>query len=44
MQTLELIESTAYANNVIKTKKLNVHDHIYYSYDEIHFNHKIVIE
>lgn len=39
-----LIESMEYANNVIIKKKLNVRDHIYTHYDDIHFNYKIVKE
>jgi hypothetical protein len=40
----KLLDEVTYANNVIKKKNLNVRDHIYHSYDDIHFNHKIVKE
>lgn len=39
-----LIESMNYAYDVITKKKLNVHDHIYAHYDDIHFNYMIVME
>ena len=39
-----LFSQTNYAMNVITEKNLNVHDHIYFSYDDIFFGAKIVEE
>ena len=39
-----LFGQTNYAMNVITEKNLNVHEHIYYSYDDIFFGAKIVEE
>ena len=40
----KLLDEVLYAYNVIKKKNLNVHDHIYQNYDDIHFDYKIVKE
>lgn len=39
-----LFSQTNYAMNIITEKNLNVHDHIYFSYDDIFFGAKIVEE
>ena len=41
---IKLLEDTLYSYDIIKKKKLNVHEHIYCQYDDIHFNSKIVEE
>ena len=40
----KLLDEVVYAYNVIKKKNLNVNDHIYQNYDDIHFEYKVVKE